>query len=300
MRLTVWRAPLTRTHTTSLLSRATAFHILLALLTLLPPLLLAYRSQGFWLRAAEYREQPDIHFRHELLLLADTAAGQQLGWATFPVVVEQLLDSVRIPVVRSREEDSNRDGVLDGLELELELPLRQDEQVVSCTALLLLDVRLRIYSEVHLTGLVVLQGGGYPGAALAVTGDVELVQRELLPHRGRHTRYTASPVPASELPEDFALAGLLSRYQARNLTTRLANSYTVWQPGPAGPQFSLTASLRYPVQTLRYQPGFWQVIKWGWVQYLAILVVFLGLGNRLREFVFSEQILPTVVTQNKQ
>ena len=90
------------------------------------------------------------------------------------------------------------------------------------------------------------------------------------------------------------------KIKRRNLTIKLADEYSVWTTGSGSEDFTVSATLRYPEQSLSYRPGFWQVIKWGWVQYLAILLVFLGLANRLREFVFSEQILPTVVTQDKQ
>ena len=46
------------------------------------------------MREASYREQPDIHFQHELVLVAETRAGRQLGWATFGAVNTFLEDGV--------------------------------------------------------------------------------------------------------------------------------------------------------------------------------------------------------------
>ena len=40
------------------------------------------------------REQPEVHFRHELLLLADTTQGHQVGWGTHPVFRDLLIDKV--------------------------------------------------------------------------------------------------------------------------------------------------------------------------------------------------------------
>ena len=48
------------------------------------------------MREASYREQPDIHFQHELVLVAETRAGRQLGWATFGAVNTFLEDGVGI------------------------------------------------------------------------------------------------------------------------------------------------------------------------------------------------------------
>ena len=143
MRYTVWSNPVNFTYTTTIFSRATVFHILVTLLTIIPPLLMAYRSQGFWLRTATYREQPDIHFRHEVMVLATLETGGQVGWATFNTVNDFLVENVRIPVIKSREEDNNKDGVLDSLTISLQMPVREDEDVVGVTAILLFDLQLR-------------------------------------------------------------------------------------------------------------------------------------------------------------
>ena len=129
-----------------------------------------YRSQGFWMRTSTYGEQPDFHFKHELILIATTSAGKylrikkriksnrhsnvlfdiltmfilgdQLGWSTYNPVNNFLMDNVRIPVIKSREEDTNRDGLNDILDMEIRMPVQQDEEVVSVSLLLLFDVNL--------------------------------------------------------------------------------------------------------------------------------------------------------------
>ena len=100
------------------------------------------RSQGFWLRLATYDEQPEIHFRHELVLLARTSDGAQLGWATAESVNNFLLENVRVPLVTSREEDLNRDGLLDNIKLHIKMPLAKSEEIVSINLMLLFDVKL--------------------------------------------------------------------------------------------------------------------------------------------------------------
>ena len=115
-------------------------------LTLIPPLLMAYRSQGFWMRTATYREQPDIHFRHELVLVADTASGTQIGWSTFTTVNTFLVDKVRIPAITSREEDTNRDGIMDSLWLRLQMRMEPREDVVALQSLITFNYQLHRYS----------------------------------------------------------------------------------------------------------------------------------------------------------
>lgn len=45
---------------------------------------------------------------------------------------------------------------------------------------------------------------------------------------------------------------------------------------------------------IRYRPGFWQLIKMAWIQYLAILFMFLFLFDRVKRFVFENQVVTTV------
>ena len=99
------------------------------------------------MRLATYQEQPEIHFRHELVVLARTRDGAQLGWATAESVNNFLLENVRIPLVTSREEDVNRDGLLDNIKLTLKMPLGKSEEIVSISLMLLFDVKLHKYED---------------------------------------------------------------------------------------------------------------------------------------------------------
>ena len=39
-------------------------------------------SLGFWKKIDVYREQPDVHYEYELVLLLETDSGN-LGWSTY-------------------------------------------------------------------------------------------------------------------------------------------------------------------------------------------------------------------------
>ena len=53
-----------------------------------------------------------------------------------------------------------------------------------------------------------------------------------------------------------------------------------------------------------YRPGFWQLVKFAWIQYLAVLVIFYIIFEAVSVFVFNNQIIRTVVssrdTRSKQ
>jgi len=43
----------------------------------------------------------------------------------------------------------------------------------------------------------------------------------------------------------------------------------------------------------KYQPGFWEVIKFAWIQYVSILLIFLWVFGRIKMFLFQNQVLTT-------
>ncbi len=45
-----------------------------------------------------------------------------------------------------------------------------------------------------------------------------------------------------------------------------------------------------------YAPGFWQTVKWAWVQYAAVLVIFVVALGALRRFVFDNRLVLTYTT----
>jgi len=69
----------------------------------------------------------------------------------------------------------------------------------------------------------------------------------------------------------------------------------------------VNVSLNYAEATIYYAPGFWNTLKWAWVQYVAFLVIFMWLLRILNDWVFFHGIVPswnpdrlsTIATDNK-
>ena len=80
---TVFTYPVSTTYKSTLCSKVTVFFIVITALSYVLPLLIAYRSQGFWQKVDTYEEQPDVHFEHEIIVLLETAdPDQSFGWST--------------------------------------------------------------------------------------------------------------------------------------------------------------------------------------------------------------------------
>ncbi|XP_042294368.1 transmembrane protein 231 [Sceloporus undulatus] len=271
----------------------------LGALTYLPPLLAAYRSHGLWLQRSSYAEQPSVRFRHEALLVALLGGGGFVGWSAFPACNRLLGARLRIPLLSAAEEDLDRDGLSDVLRLRMELPLLPGEEVVGLQLLLTFSYRLQRMSTFEMQSMALVQASSpAPGARVFVSGDLRLLQRQPL----RHTTglddnaYNVSVINStSPFAQDYDLTNIVAAYQERNVTTVLTGPSPLWSVGRAPSEpFVIQVVIHYPVEVIAYQPGFWEMIKFAWIQYVSILLIFLWISERIKAFIFQNQVLTMV------
>ncbi|CAL8262651.1 unnamed protein product [Merluccius merluccius] len=290
---------------TSVCTKATLFLFVVLCLTYISPLLVAYRSQGFWVKRSTYEEQPVVRFQYQTLVVASTnTKGDYVAWSTFPNFNNMLGPNLRIPTISVQEQDQNQDGKLDRLILDMQLPLKPEEEVYSVQLLLTFSYQLFRMSTVVMQSLAYIQySSPVPGAQLFVAGDLRLQQRVPLPHRGLYNVYNVSVIDGSSpFASAYNLVDIIRAYHERNLTTALSCPSPVWSVGRAtGSPFRLSADISYPLERSltalplsTYRPGFWETIKCAWIQYVSVLLVFLWVFTRVQTFVFQNQVLPTL------
>lgn len=96
--------------------------------------------------------------------------------------------------------------------------------------------------------------------------------------------------------EAYNLAEVMRQYGDRNETTDYVVRSAVWQGDRAsGQPFTLDMRVKYGAQRVCYRPGFWQEVKFGWVQYLAFLIPLIYWFELMRQYVFTNQIIETMV-----
>ncbi|KAJ3597005.1 hypothetical protein NHX12_003405, partial [Muraenolepis orangiensis] len=287
----VYSHPALIRYKTSVCTKATLFLVIVLCLTYISPLLVAYRSQGFWVKRSTYEEQAVVRFQYQTLLVASTSTrGDYVAWSTFSSFNNMLGPNLRIPTISVQEQDQNQDGKLDRLILEVQLPLEPEEEVYSVQLLLTFSYQLFRMSTVVMQSLAYIQySSPVPGGQLFVAGDLRLQQRVPLPHRGLYDVYNVPVIDASSpFASAYNLVAIIKAYQERNLTT-------VFSPSASNCLFAIKpsrASLNSPSLST-YRPGFWETIKWAWVQYVSVLLVFLWVFTRVQTFVFQNQVLPT-------
>ncbi|XP_049720939.1 transmembrane protein 231 isoform X2 [Loxodonta africana] len=261
--------PAERSYRAGLCSKAALFLLLAAALTYVPPLLVAFRSHGFWLKRSSYEEQPTVRFQHQ-----------------------------------TREEDKNQDGKMDVLHFKLELPMQSTEHVLGVQLILTFSYQLHRMSTFVMQSMAFLQSSfAVPGSQLYVNGDLKLQLKQPLSYGGLDVRYNVSVIDGtSPFASDYDLTHIVGAYQERNVTTFLMDPNPIWLVGRAAEApFVINAVIRYPVEVIAYQPGFWEMIKFAWVQYVSILLIFLWVFERIKIFVFQNQVVTTIpVTATSQ
>lgn len=160
------------------------------------------------------------------------------------------------------------------------------------------------------------------GSKFTTISELRFKQRTPIPHKGVENTYDTNLITSGSIvPSDYDLPKLFNDYSSRNCkntfsvfnfvygnlmtnysccyystdTAILNSDYTVWSSGrPAGGRFKVEATVKYPEETVIFYTGFWQMMKYALTQYIAILLVFAFLCERLKIFVFSHQIVNTV------
>lgn len=295
----VFSHPVRHVYKASLCSSAVFTRLLGFLIIVICPLLVAYRTNGFWLKTVAYRETPQVTFKHQFLLLLHTNSPTELiFWSSYPWLNSLVSENLRVPTVRSIEADGNRNGVADSLQFHLSMPLAKNENVLGLRCFLIFDYRLELHSRFQMETLMELEKSGYASGSsgLQIAGDLRLFQREPLQYRGVDQRYNTPIIDRFSFPDSPDLiSGLLDSYASRNVSTRLENVFSVWRPGPpANEQFQLDLTVRFTEEEIIRRTGFWEMLKWGWIQYLSILIVFYAVVTRLWEFVFSNRLVMCV------
>ncbi|XP_007443938.1 transmembrane protein 231 [Python bivittatus] len=186
---------------------------------------------------------------------------------------------------------------MDRLHFQLALPLLPSERVVGVQLLLTFSYQLRRMSTFVMQSMAFLQSfSPVPGSQVFVSGDLKLHQRQPLSHAGLDSRYNVSVINStSPFAQDYDFVHIIETYQKRNVTTVLSGPSPIWVTGRSPDQpFVIQAFIHYPVELIAYQPGFWEMMKFAWIQYVGILLIFLWIFERIKIFLLRNQVLNTV------
>jgi len=136
------------------------------------------------------------------------------------------------------------------------------------------------------TMAVVQYNSGMPLSKVHYAGDLSWVQKKVLQFRQPDNRYNKTVIS-----HQYEISDIVENYHSREYMAELKNGYYTPQFG-SGTRLRIAANIRYAEAVVEYAPGFWNVIKWAWIQYASILVIFFYVIETVKNFAFSNRLVP--------
>lgn len=291
--------PVRRHYFAAACSCSALFQLVVIAILIVSPYLLAYNSEGMWIFERCYRFQPDVRYKHQAYFIAQNGSDfSSMAWSTNANFNKLVQKRLRVPTLRSYEEDTNLDGKKEYLDIELELPLNDYEKIDRMTILLLFDYQLSDLTSLRMESAAYYEfTGSGSGSSLSVDGHLVFHQRDPLEWDGVRDVYNTAVINSSSLnPVDYDLVNVLQNYEDRNETTAYEPRHSIWKGDRGASQpFLFKMRVRYRPQRFCFRPGVLQELKNGWIQYLALLIPMVVLASYVQWFVFNNRVLRAVV-----
>ncbi|KAI8608721.1 transmembrane protein [Chytriomyces sp. MP71] len=287
--------PFQRHFKVALFSQASLLALILGIAALVIPLVWAYAAHSFWIKQNNFRAQPAVAFMRQLLLVLDgrdalTGASITRFHVTDPGV-NQLLDAyvTSVPSVKTQEVDMNNDGIADYLNISIQMPLAQHDEIQRVRLALFLRYDIDDVARLTMQSAVLIdESSSMPSSSLFVIGDLQMVQRVLLsPVVDNYDFY--KPVLQLNQTSDISWNNLVVKTSLKLVTQP---SWTA--PRAINQPFTVEVKVRYVEDVFQYQPGVMEVLKAAWIQYLA----YFALVGTVCKFTFDWAILTGVVSSH--
>jgi len=309
MAFEVHREPLYRRYYAQTFTGACCYTICFGFLLIFLPLIIAYNSSTFWLKDNIIYEQPSVKYRYQAIFQlsghnANTGLPISLFYSTSNTINTLYGNHLRMPIVKSAELDDNRDGKVDRIEVNMQMPLKEHEEITGMSVAFIHDVTLSDKARYIFDALSYINYDSATSlASLSIDGDLMLRQTTSLYSKGGY-RNPYSDDPLLTLKSDMSayeasISYLANKASARNLTLNFQSNYVI--PTRLGhvykdntlPTFNSTIIQRIPIQSIRYTPPVSETLKYAWIQYISFFAVISFLLFRLNSFVFRHQLFHT-------
>lgn len=291
----LYSEPIVKSYRASRLSFSYWFSWLIFAAIVILPFFLSFATNNFWIKRVEYNEQPKVLYRKELIITAYSSSEGSLGYSSLGTV-NDLYSTNLLPVtVKSAIIDDNYDDIPDLYDFNITLHTPQDD-LRNVKIYANFDVRLRHRIKLDTVALIYanidLPVGG---AEVFIEGEFTLKQKKPLATGTITSSVYNDTILETGSMSDVYLPLLLQRYQDRNFTAEYVHSPPLVRPGG---QRSPTINMKIRIPTdasLAYVPPFLEVMKFAWVQYIALLLPVAFILGSFAKFLYSNQILESHV-----
>jgi len=290
----------------NLFSLATCFLIFCTALTFLPPFLFAYFAGGFWIKESRYSEQPRVNYSSQYILITQNTDTTKPFFSSSYASINSIFQNALIPgITTAYAIDNNNDGITDQFNITLQFLYQSGVEINTVDLWLIFQYELRARQSLIMQTMLLISFI-VPGTIdisnnpnISSAGDLILEQRQPIQSSGSDTTYNQSIIDLDNLfqTSSLNLSTVLDEYFTRKYYTSYQSQYTKWEYGTISNSNILNINIMINVgsQSIRFIPGFWQEFKWGWIQYVSVLLPFIIVFNQIKEFVFRKQFVRTLV-----
>lgn len=305
MSFEVHREPLYRRYYAPAASLSCCYAIVFGVALLVLPLIISYSTTTFWEEERIVYEQPTVQYRYQTFLelsgtksSGDSAVPVNIFYSTTAAVNSLYSNTLRVPMLSSATLDDNKDGKLDRLEVNVQMPVNSDEKIHGFTALVYFNAQFTEKVRYLFDAVAYVHYSG--GAMSAVVMDGDLRFRQTWPLQGTggfKVPYSDQLIDVSSgsSASDVSISSIMRRSVARNFSMVFSPTYqqaTSWG-GNGVTMFNASITIRIPQQPVRYFAPPSVLLATAWVQYVAFFIVVAFAMFRVNSFVFRNQLLRT-------
>eukprot|EP00833_Pecoramyces_ruminatium_P000429 jgi/Orpsp1_1/1174461/evm.model.c7180000050216.1 len=142
---------------------------------------------AFWLKENTYRVQPQVSFKHDLILLVEgiiegtnPIESFSYVYGTYPGYNNFYKSFVRVPMIKTSEIDTNRDLLNDYMKFEISMPMYKNESVYRTRVAFVYDYQIPNFPLIMESLGILDLTSPISGSEVSVDGELLFKQNNLL------------------------------------------------------------------------------------------------------------------------
>jgi hypothetical protein len=288
-------------------STAVLFQISCLLLTFLSPLFTSYFTSGFYYKELTYYEQPNVTFLGKYDVIINSLSYLGFSSSEAPLNNYYLQFSSYNPSIlrTSLPLDTNGDGIVDQQKITINVILPSNIMGSTINVWLIFQYALTRYPLLinETLGVISLKAPSFLSTNTTVTiyGQLRFQQQEPVLSYTNYSSIQGSIIDYGSFSVPPSFDDILENYMSRDYYTTFDQQYVQWS-SIASTDTSTVLTIKVVVntgsQSIRYVPSFWKEFRWTWVQYFTALLPFFYVANKVKEFVFSNGLVRTLVRKS--
>jgi len=309
--LVLFSQPFSRHFHAPLCSTATFILIVYHVLWIIVPYIIAYSTKSFWLKENTYRVQPQVTFKHDLILLVEgiiegTSPVETFSYVygTYPGYNNFYKSFVRVPIIKTSEIDSNRDLLNDYMKFDISMPMYKNESVYRTRVAFVYEYQIPNFPLIMESLGILDLSSPIPGSEVYVDSELLFKQNNILQMGAIRNRYNTPCLNFTNAWDyniySWSWEKVIEEYMDRNERTELKINYPLWKTDRSFDEdFKIKGKIRYNQQVIHYRPSVLEVLKNAWIQYLAFYILLGILLKPFKAFIFENQVIRTRMTVDR-